>query len=95
MRVLKVLGGVVLAILLLALCALAAAWWWAGTEGSAQWALAQVAQRQPLVAENVTGSLRHGLKAVLAPAGPAAALGRTLAAACGAGEGDRPPAEHR
>ncbi|KQT11488.1 translocation/assembly module TamB domain-containing protein [Ramlibacter sp. Leaf400] len=63
MRVLKVLGGVVLAVLLLALCALAAAWWWAGTEGSAQWALAQVAQRQPLVAENVTGSLRHGLKA--------------------------------
>jgi translocation and assembly module TamB len=63
MRFFRALGVTVLVLLALVLCALAAAWWWAGTEGSARWALDQVAKRQPLVAENVTGSLRTGVKA--------------------------------
>lgn len=62
MRILRALGVTVLALLALVLCALAAAWWWAGTEGSARWALDQVAKRQPLVADDVTGSLRKGFK---------------------------------
>jgi len=63
MRFFRALGVTLLVLLAVLLCALAAAWWWAGTEGSARWALDQVAKRQPLVAENVTGSLRRGVKA--------------------------------
>lgn len=63
MRILKVLGETVLALLVLAAGLLAVVWWWAGTEGSARWALDQVARREPLVAEDVSGALRTGVKA--------------------------------
>ena len=45
--------------LLLAL-SLALAWWWTGSEGSLATALRYAARDQPLVAEQVTGSLRTG-----------------------------------
>src|SRR4051812_30748894 len=63
MRVLRWFIGGLASLLLLAVVAVAGLWWWTGTEGSARWALEQLAKRQPLVAENVSGSLRRGLQA--------------------------------
>jgi translocation and assembly module TamB len=63
MRALKWLLGIVLAMLLLALVLLWAAWIWTGTEGSARWAMEQVAKRQPVAADNVRGSIRRGMRA--------------------------------
>nr|WP_239027339.1 translocation/assembly module TamB domain-containing protein [Ramlibacter algicola] len=57
-----VLGTIAVLVGLL-LVLLGAAWVWTGSEGSARWALEQVAKRQPLVAENVRGSLRRGVLA--------------------------------
>ncbi|TFZ00218.1 translocation/assembly module TamB domain-containing protein [Ramlibacter humi] len=62
MRALKWIAGSLFALVVLAVVLVAAIWWWAGTEGSARFALEQVAKRQPITAEGVTGSLRHGLR---------------------------------
>ncbi|TFZ05907.1 DUF490 domain-containing protein [Ramlibacter henchirensis] len=62
MKILQALFVAFLSVVLLVVLAIGGVWWWAGTEGSAQWVLAQVARRQPIVAEKVTGSLRHGLQ---------------------------------
>lgn len=43
-----------------AVLATAALWLWAGSEGSLATALRWAGQRQPLAAENVSGTLRHG-----------------------------------
>jgi translocation and assembly module TamB len=40
----------------------AGVWLWAGSEGSLQWTLKQLARYQPLTAEDVRGSLRSGLQ---------------------------------
>lgn len=37
-------------------------WWWAGTDGSLDWMLRQIARSQPLQAEGAQGSLRSGLR---------------------------------
>lgn len=63
MRVLRWSLRLLAALLAVLVLLLAGLWWWTGTEGSAQWALQQVAKRQPLVAEGVRGSVRHGLQA--------------------------------
>ena len=63
MRILRWVLGTIAVLVGLLLVLLGAAWVWTGTEGSARWALEQVARRQPLVAENVRGSLRSGVQA--------------------------------
>ncbi|MGZ5270437.1 MAG: hypothetical protein ACXWC6_07430, partial [Ramlibacter sp.] len=63
MRALRWLLGSLAVVLAAVLVAVAAAWVWAGTEGSARWALAQLARRAPVTAEGVRGSLRGGLQA--------------------------------
>lgn len=62
MRALKWIAGSLLALVVLVVALVAAVWWWAGTEGSARFALEQLARRQPVTVEGVTGSLRHGLR---------------------------------
>ncbi|MEO7954750.1 MAG: translocation/assembly module TamB domain-containing protein, partial [Polaromonas sp.] len=44
----------------LAVAATGALWWWAGTDGSLATALRWIGQSQPLLAKNVSGSLRAG-----------------------------------
>lgn len=64
MRLLRFLVLALAALALLVLLAVGGLWWWTGTEGSARWALEQVARREPAIAtENVTGSLRGGVRA--------------------------------
>lgn len=63
LQVLRWILGTLAGLLLLVVVVVAAAWVWAGTEGSARWALAELGKRVPVTAENVTGSLRGGLKA--------------------------------
>jgi translocation and assembly module TamB len=46
----------------LLLVAAAGLWWWAGTDGSLDWTLRQLAQSQPLQVEGVQGSLRSGMR---------------------------------
>jgi translocation and assembly module TamB len=63
MRLLRWILALLAGLVLLVVLAAAGLWWWAGTEGSAQWALEQLARRQPVTAEGVTGSLRRGMRA--------------------------------
>src|SRR3954470_10841824 len=63
MRILRWGLGIVAVLLVLLLAVLGGAWVWTGSEGSARWALEQVGKRQPLVADNVRGSLRRGFQA--------------------------------
>ncbi|MGV3572230.1 MAG: translocation/assembly module TamB domain-containing protein [Ramlibacter sp.] len=51
---------VLLALGLLLVLAAAGLWWWAGQEGSLEWVLQRAARGQPLQAEGVQGSVRHG-----------------------------------
>ncbi|MES2980089.1 MAG: translocation/assembly module TamB domain-containing protein [Pseudomonadota bacterium] len=53
-------GILVEAIVLFLLIAIGGLWWWSGTEGSLATALRWAARSQPLVAEQVSGSLRKG-----------------------------------
>jgi translocation and assembly module TamB len=62
-RALRWLLGTLFGLLLLVLAVAGGLWIWSGTEGSAGWVLEQVARREPLVAEGVRGSLRHGVQA--------------------------------
>lgn len=62
-RGLKGLALLAVAVVLLLALAAAGLWWWAGTEGSAAWALNQLARHQPFTAEGVEGSLRSSLRA--------------------------------
>jgi translocation and assembly module TamB len=63
MRALRWILGIVLGLVLLVVAALAGVWIWTGTEGSARWAVEQLARRQPVTAENVRGSIRNGVQA--------------------------------
>jgi len=62
-RGLKALAVLVAGLVLLLVLLAAALWSWAGSEGSAAWALKQLARYQPFTAEGVQGSLRSGLQA--------------------------------
>ena len=53
--------SVLVALFALLVAVAAALWWWAGTEGSLDWTVRQIARSQPLTAEGVRGSLRSGL----------------------------------
>ncbi len=59
-RVLKAVAWTLFGVFFAVIFAIAAVWWWAGTDGSLATVLGWVSQRQPLVAEGVTGSLRAG-----------------------------------
>ena len=58
-RALFLLGAVLSALLVGAAAGL---WWWAGSEGSLDWMLRQIARSQPLQVEGAQGSLRSGLR---------------------------------
>lgn len=63
MRYLRWFFGSLGVLLLVVVALLVGAWMWAGSEGSARWALAQLAARGvPITAEGVQGSLRGGLR---------------------------------
>ena len=59
-RVARVLGWVLAALLALLLAGLGGLWWWTGSEGSLATALRWAGALQPLVTDDVTGSLRRG-----------------------------------
>ena len=63
MRALKALVLAVAVLVALLVLAAAGLWVWAGSQSSLDWTLARLAQRQSVRAEQVTGSLRTGLKA--------------------------------
>ena len=59
-RLLTALVWTLSGLFLAAVLVTAGAWWWAGSDGSLATTLRWVSQRQPLVAEGATGSLRAG-----------------------------------
>lgn len=61
-RSFQVLGLFAAGLAVVLLLAGAGFWWWAGSEGSLDWMLRQIARSQPLRAEGVEGSLRAGLR---------------------------------
>ncbi|MBP7537781.1 MAG: DUF490 domain-containing protein, partial [Ottowia sp.] len=61
-RIWRWLGGLLAALLALLLLALGGLWWWAGSEGSLATALRWAGAQQPLVSDEVTGSVRSGGK---------------------------------
>ncbi|NPC57347.1 translocation/assembly module TamB domain-containing protein [Caenimonas soli] len=62
-RALKGLAALVAGLAVLLVLAAAGLWWWAGTEGSVDWTLRQLARWQQVTAEGVQGSLRSGMQA--------------------------------
>lgn len=63
MRRLRWLGEALTVLVLLALATAIGLWWWTGTQSSLDWAWQRYAQPQGLSGEQVTGSLREGLRA--------------------------------
>lgn len=61
-RIWRWLGGLLAALLALLLLALGGLWWWTGSEGSLATALRWAGAQQPLVSDEVTGSVRSGGK---------------------------------
>lgn len=61
-RTLAGLGVIAASLAGLLIAAALGLWWWAGTDGSLDWTLRQIARSQPLSAEGVQGSLRRGLQ---------------------------------
>lgn len=62
-RVLRWLGLLIASSGLLVALLVTGIWVWSGSEGSLEWVLQRLAQKQPLTAEGVRGSLRSGLRA--------------------------------